>query len=430
MKVAYYSPLPPERSGIADYSALLLPALQERADVVVPARGQTKPPRGTELSVYHVGNNPDVHGWIVDALRRTPGIVVLHDFVLHHLVAGLTLARKDVAGYLNAMERDAGLPGRLLGLGVVDGCVPPLWSTRPEDFPLAGEVLDLAREHGLIVHSDHVRERARAAGFDGPIWKIPMPVWPAPPAEPAPVEGEPVIGSFGFLNANKRIPQLLEAFAVVRARHPRARLLLVGPETPGLELERRIAALGLEDAVERHGYVDEERFWSLIAACDVAVSLRWPTMGETSAGAIRVLSLAKPLIVSDVDAYGELPDGVVLKVAPDEREVESLAASLLAARGRSRAPRVVQRGRPQLRVERARARPRRRPLRARVRGGGRRSRGSRAAAPRRRAGRRRGRARGLGGDRLGAPRGRAWPLGPSPAHRHARSSAPSRCGRG
>ena len=110
MKLALFSPVPPERSGIADYSALLLPALQQRADVVVPARGQTKPPRGTELSVYHVGNNPDVHGWIVDALRRTPGIVVLHDFVLHHLVAGLTLARKDVAGYLNAMERDAGLP--------------------------------------------------------------------------------------------------------------------------------------------------------------------------------------------------------------------------------------------------------------------------------------------------------------------------------
>jgi glycosyltransferase involved in cell wall biosynthesis len=330
VKVAYFSPLPPERSGIADYSALLLPALRERIDVTVVERGQKKPPRGTDLCVYHVGNNPDVHGWIVDALRRTPGVVVLHDFVLHHLVAGLTLARKDVAGYLNAMEREAGLPGRLLALGVVDGCVPPLWSTRPEDFPLAGEVLDLARDHGLIVHSDHVRERALATGFDGPIWRIPMPVWPAPPTSPAAIEGDPVVGSFGFLNANKRIPQLLEAFAALRARHPRARLVLVGPEAPGLELERRIVSYGLDDAVERHGYVDETQFWSLLAACDIAVSLRWPTMGETSAGAIRVLSLAKPLVVSDVDAFRELPDEAVLKVAPDEREVETLTAVLFA----------------------------------------------------------------------------------------------------
>lgn len=333
MKVAWYSPLPPERSGIADYSALLLPALRERIDVVVPERGRTKPVRGADVSVYNIGNNPDVHGWIVDALRRTPGVVVLHDFVLHHLVAGLTLARKDVAGYLNAMERDAGLPGRLLALGVVDGCVPPLWSTRPEDFPLAGEVLDLARGHGLVVHSEHVEARARAAGFAGAIRRIPMPVWPAPPVEPAAVEGDPVVGTFGFLNANKRVPQLLEAFAALRARHPRARLLLVGPEGPGLELEARVGSLGLEDAVERHGYVDEARFWSLLAACDVAVSLRWPTMGETSAGAIRVLSLAKPLVVSDVDAFRELPDDVALKVAPDEREAGTLAAALLLLAG-------------------------------------------------------------------------------------------------
>jgi glycosyltransferase involved in cell wall biosynthesis len=328
VKVAYHSPFPPERSGIADYSALLLPALRERIDVAVVERGK-RAPRDADVAVYHVGNNPDVHGWIVDALRARPGVVVLHDFVLHHLVAGLTLARKDVSGYLRALERDAGLVGRLLGLGVVDGCVPPLWSTRPEDFPLAGEVLDLAQEHGLIVHSEHVRTRARAAGFGGPIHRVPMPVWRAPDVEAARVDGTPVIGSFGFLNANKRIPQLLEAFAVLRARHPNARLLLVGPEAPGLHLEERIERFGLGDSVERHGYVDEQRFWALLAACDVCVSLRWPTMGETSAGVIRMLSLAKPIVVSDVDAFSELPDGVAVKIAPDEREVEALAASLL-----------------------------------------------------------------------------------------------------
>ena len=326
MKVAYYSPLPPERSGIADYSALLLPALRERLDVVVARRGKRV---RADVAVYHVGNNPDVHGWIVDALRESPGVVVLHDFVLHHLVAGLTLARKDVSGYLRAMEREAGLPGRLLALGVVDGCVPPLWSTRPGDFPLAGEILQLAEGHGVIAHSEHVRTRVRATGFAGSVWRIPMPVWPAPAVEPASVDGAPVFGSFGFLNANKRIPQLLEAFAAVRERHRRARLLLVGPQAPGLELERRIAALGLGDAVELHGYVDEARLWSLIAACDACVSLRWPTMGETSAGAIRVLSLAKPLVVSDVDALSELPGAAVLKVPPDEREVSALAAALL-----------------------------------------------------------------------------------------------------
>ena len=165
MKVAYYSPMPPERSGIADYSRLLLPALRERIDVEVVRRGRKRPPRGTDLALYHVGNNPDAHGWIVDALRQRPGVVVLHDFVLHHLVAGLTIGRRDGHGYLDAMEREGGVVGRLLGHGVLDKRIPPLWESRPEEFHLAGEVLDLAT--GLIVHSRYVEERARAAGLRG-----------------------------------------------------------------------------------------------------------------------------------------------------------------------------------------------------------------------------------------------------------------------
>ena len=82
---------------------------EARCDVVTVKRGAKRPPRGTDLAVYHIGNNPDAHGWIVDALRRTPGLVVLHDFVLHHLVSGITLARGDSKAYLDALERDGGL---------------------------------------------------------------------------------------------------------------------------------------------------------------------------------------------------------------------------------------------------------------------------------------------------------------------------------
>src|SRR5437764_1620024 len=154
VRVAYYSPLPPERSGISDYSALLLPALERRIDVEVVRRGRTRP-AAADVSLYHVGNDPEAHDWIVEALRRHDGVVVLHDFVLHHLVAGLTLGRRDGPGYLAALEREAGVPGRLLAHGVLDGIVPPLWEVRPEDFPLAGEVLEHAAKPGggLIVHS-------------------------------------------------------------------------------------------------------------------------------------------------------------------------------------------------------------------------------------------------------------------------------------
>jgi glycosyltransferase involved in cell wall biosynthesis len=320
VRVAYYSPLPPERSGIADYSALLLPALERLIEVDVVRRGRTRPV-AADVALYHVGNDPESHGWIVDALRRRPGVVVLHDFVLHHLVAGLTIGRKDGPAYLTAMERDAGVAGRLLAHGVLDGRVPPPWETRPQEFPLAGEVLDAAT--GLIVHSHYVEEQARDAAYHGPIWRIPHPAWPLPHVDPAGAGGRPLFGCFGHINASKRIPQLLEAFATVRRRHPHAKLLLVGSASPRFDASR----LG-GDGVERIDYVDEERLWSLMGACDACVSLRAPTMGETSGSVIRALSLGRPLVVSDLGWFAELPDSVALKVPVDEDEVPALAAAL------------------------------------------------------------------------------------------------------
>ena len=323
MRIAYYSPLPPEKTGIADYTALLLPALRQRVDVDVAKRGGRA--RG-DVALYHLGNNPDAHGWILERLRADPGVVVLHDFVLHHLIAGMTLGRKDGPSYLAALERDGGVAARLLGLGVIDGCIPPLWEVRPEDFPLCDAALDNAT--GVIVHSRYVGDRVRERGYAGPVWHVPHPAWPAPAIEPERPEGEPVFGAFGNLNASKRVGQLLDGFARFHERQPSATLVIVGAAAPGLDLDVRIEAAGLYGAVGWDDYVDEHRLWALMAGVDAVVSLRSPTMGETSGTVIRALTLAKPLIVSDVGWFAELPDDAAFKVAPDEHEAEAVADAL------------------------------------------------------------------------------------------------------
>ena len=324
MKVAYFSPLPPERSGIADYSALLLPALEQRMDVTVVARGAAKPPRGTDVALYHVGNNPDAHGWIVDALERRQGVVVLHEFVLHHLIAGLTLGRGEYEGYLSAMQRDAGVLGRMLAHGVVDHLLPPIWEERAHDFPLAGKVLD--RAQGVICHSHYVERHARDYGYEGPIWVVPMPAWPSVKLSErlVPRGRFPVVACLGHLNAAKRVPQLVDAFELLRRRFPDALFVLAGSAAPDL----RFDAARLGDGVLRLDYRDEHALWQLLADCDVCVSLRWPTMGETSGMAIRALSLGKPLIVSDTGWFSELPDSVAAKVPVDDYEIATLAAML------------------------------------------------------------------------------------------------------
>jgi glycosyltransferase involved in cell wall biosynthesis len=322
VRIAYYSPLPPSRSGIADYSALLLPALEERLDVVVARPGRFRRVPKADVALYHVGNDPNEHGWIVEALQRRPGVVVLHEFVLHHLVSGITLARGDVEGYCAALEREAGPAGRELGLAVQQGRIEPLWETRAQEFPLAHGVLDAAT--GLIVHSRYVEGLARDAGYDRPIWRVPMPAWPVPRIVPEPIDGSPVFGSFGHVNESKRVPQILEAFAQLG---PDARLLLVGSWSP------RLARIELPPNVIRRDYVPEDELWRLLAACDAVVSLRWPTMGETSAAAVRALSLGKPLVVSDVGAFRELPDEVAIKVPVGDGEIEALVAALSSTAG-------------------------------------------------------------------------------------------------
>jgi glycosyltransferase involved in cell wall biosynthesis len=131
------------------------------------------------------------------------------------------------------------------------------------------------------------------------------------------------------VNSSKRIPELLRAFAGIRRRHADVTLLLVGPTSPGFDLDRRLQRLGLAgDGLVREGWVDERRLWGLMAGVDICVNLRHPTMGETSGSVIRSLSLGKPLVVSDVGWFSELPDTVGVKVPLDATEVEVLEAAL------------------------------------------------------------------------------------------------------
>ena len=128
---------------------------------------------------------------------------------------------------------------------------------------------------------------------------------------------------------NKRIPPLLEAFTLLRKRRPGAKLLLVGVPTERFDLDRRLERLGIGgDELIREGYVSEQRLHELMAACDVLVNLRSPTMGETSGSVIRGLSLGKPMLVSDLGWFSELPDGAALKIPVDEYEVPTIAGAI------------------------------------------------------------------------------------------------------
>ncbi len=342
LRLAYFSPLPPARSGIADYSADLLPALAARADVTLFADGAGDvaglPRRPLEafpaeraahdLPLYHMGNSAH-HAAIYRMLRRFPGVTVLHDFYLHHLLADLTLGAGSFAAYAREMGYDLGQAAAPLLRDIRSGrAANPLY-----DVALNQRVIDSSL--GLIVHSQTVAEWIRAVRPAARVVVVPQPIPPnrahsrraqlALPAEAL------LVAAVGQVTAAKQLPLALRAFRRLLGFVPEARFLLVGEVLPEVDLDGVIAELGIEEQVIRLDYVESlDAFNDWAATADVVLNLRYPTLGETSAAALRVMAAGRALVVFDHGWYGELPDDAAIKVPPLDEEALLLALLELA----------------------------------------------------------------------------------------------------
>jgi hypothetical protein len=205
MRVAMVSPLPPARSGIADYTVALAAAMSGLAEVEVI--GGSEPAGGLrrfDQVVYQVGNNPH-HVFVYEMALEHPGVVVLHEPNLHHLVAERTIRRGDWDGYLREAEYDGGEAALTYARRVQAGEAAPDY----EGVPMLRRLLERAK--AVIVHSRFAKERVEAAGFRGELAVIPHGAWTAEADRMAYRERlglderTPLVGVFGFLKPYKRI---------------------------------------------------------------------------------------------------------------------------------------------------------------------------------------------------------------------------------
>lgn len=324
MRVAFFSPLPPVKSGIADYSAALLAELRQLCDVqVFPEMPDHFDPARFGAILYQLGNN-EHHAFCYEAALRWPGVVVMHEANLHHLIADITIKRGDWDAYVREVQFDGGPEALAHAQRVRKLEVGPDY----EGVPMLRRVL--ARSRGAVVHSECVAAELRKAGFEGPIAKIPHGAWipevdGAAYRERLRVNSEaPLIGVFGFLKPYKRIVESLRAFRRLLDVEPDARMVLVGEPHPNFPLQSIIESLNLSAQARVLGFTPIEDFVGYIAACDIVLNLRFPTVGENSGTLMRSLGLGKAVIVSDVGSFCELPDNICLKVPVDRTEEETL----------------------------------------------------------------------------------------------------------
>lgn len=362
-RIAMWSPLPPQPTGIADYSAELLEALEPRCDLEVFVDGGYLPEpdmlerhrvhhhsafarreahRRFDGVIYQVGASP-VHHYMSEALRTRPGIVALHDLIWSNV---LYTAHSHVAQDPATFRRMLGeLHGRralqeLDGLDFDDqGSLWDFFGRYPMLEPVIGTSLAqvvhfpaLADE--LLLKYPESNPRVVTMGVADP-----FAAYPELDREGARVRlgikpDRFVAGIFGIVHPLKRIETCIKAAGRLLGEGLDPLMFVVGAsydEAYGAELAALARALGLSDNVMFTGRVDHDAFAAYLVAADVVVNLRAPVHKHMSATAMRAIAAGRPLVISDLPEWRFLPGEACLRVPPDCPDAQLAGALRLLA---------------------------------------------------------------------------------------------------
>ena len=331
-RVAWFTPLPPVRSGISQYNSDLLGRLARTRDIDLFVDGKPEelasPSPGVQLlsaydfiskqqqhaydlCVYQLGNAP-CHDYMWAYLVRFPGLVVLHDGQLHHSRGRMLLQQRHPRRddyrhefWFNHPDADPDL-AELGAVGLL-GSLTYFW-------PMLRSVVECSR--CVLVHNHWLAEEIRKAYRTARVEVVEMGVPESTPrcdarqrirARHRVAENAVVFTAFGKITPEKRLREALRAFAAVADTVPHAHVMMAGETVDYYDLEADAAALGLTDRVTFTGYVADQEISDYLAASDVCLCMRWPTSRETSASWLRSLAAGKPTIATDLVHTVDVP---------------------------------------------------------------------------------------------------------------------------
>ena len=321
MRLAWFTPLSPARSGLAVHAARLLALLGADVDVDVDvyvdqADAAAPAPRlgagvavhaahdfpwrharrAYDLTVYDLADAAG-HDYAWGYVARYPGLAVLHDVVLHHTRAEQLLRRDRLDDYRAELRFDR--PDREPhACEIARAGIPHVLA----EWPLLGPIVAVSR---LAITCDagaaaDLRQCYPAARIDAVRFGAADPLAGAPPAAAA---GPLVFGVCAPTAVVRRLDPILDAFATLPAA-PSTRLHVLGPVVDPAAVRARIDALDLAGRVTLEPGGDPD---AALHAADVCICIAWPPAGETTPLWVRCLAAGKPTIVGPRPRPEEAP---------------------------------------------------------------------------------------------------------------------------
>jgi glycosyltransferase involved in cell wall biosynthesis len=355
MRIAYFSPLNPQKSGISDYSEVLIPSLEKFCDIDLWVSGIDVTNQSLknhtiidyvrdkksinklneyDAIIYNIGNNPYYHADMYDIFLKHPSFVILHDYILYYLITGYYLEyTQNKPKYIAEFYYNYGLNGIDYAKEILRSRVPPLEYRNPQKYPLVKRLIENAI--GVIAHSEYTRNLIIQQGApESKVMKINQVNYFNEANIPNPHdrktlrakyginEDDILVASFGYIASTKRNLEVIEAINKINTRFKyKIKYLMVGEGDyiDGL----------LSDNIKKTGFIPLNEFERLLYCSDIVANLRYPSMGETSATLLRAISASKPCIVTDDAWFSELPDNSVIKIPFGAKEMPSLIEALI-----------------------------------------------------------------------------------------------------
>ncbi len=328
-RLAWFTPLPPIRSGISQYSIELIPTLLQNYEIDIFVNSQEdllfsksalnildahdfihKHAQDPYASIiYQMGNAP-CHAYMWPYLVQYPGLVVLHDANLHHSRARTLLQEGRPDDYrtefsYNHPSAPCGVAE--LGLNGLLGSLYYLW-------PMRQIILDASRT--ILVHNSWLANIIKQEQPTLPVEVVEMGVPPPESTQNANnrlreihhIDKDAILfTAFGKITPEKRISQILRSLASLNVHKHPWHLLLCGESVEHYRVEQEASNLGIGNQVSVTGYVSDDQMSDHLTASDIGLCLRWPSARETSASWLRFLAAGKPTIITDLSHLSEIP---------------------------------------------------------------------------------------------------------------------------